>query len=87
MLCRGTMSEERFTLAVERFERAIARAEKAGRALEDIAGAEVSARESLQTELDRLDARHRRLRASAASAIEQLDSLITPQNAMEPNDG
>ena len=81
-----SMSEDRLALALDRMEHALARVATASAGLAQTAAAEIQLRESLQAQLDRLDARHRRLRASAASAIEQLDGLIAP-GAAEAQDG
>jgi chromosome segregation ATPase len=86
-----SMSEERLALALDRLESALARLDAAGAALQEGAVREAAARESLQAQLANLDARHRRLRASAATAIEQIDGLIAPGDgaaaAAEAKDG
>jgi len=81
---RRSMSEERLALALDQLESALARLEAAGGALAEGAAREAGARESLQASFDNLDARHRRLRASAATAIEQIDGLIAPTDADTP---
>lgn len=74
-------------MALDRLEQALARVEEAGADLDQVADRHAAARESLQARLDGLDARHRRLRASAASAIEQLDGLIAPSATAETQGG
>ena len=78
------MSDDRLSMALDRLEQALARVEEAGADLDEIADRDARARNSLQSRLDGLDARHRRLRASAAAAIEQLDGLIAPAAAEAP---
>ena len=76
-----SMSDDRLSVALDRLEQALARVEEAGADLDLVAGTQAAARESLQARLDALDARHRKLRTSAAAAIEQLDGLIAPAEA------
>jgi hypothetical protein len=72
----GPMADERMIKALERLEQALLRAEAAGAAAEQTGAAAASARESLREQLAGLEARHERLRASAESAVAQLDGLI-----------
>jgi phage shock protein A len=82
----GPMADERMIRALGRLEQALLRAEAAGAAAEESGAAATAARESLQSELARLETRHERLRASAASAVTQLDGLIAA-TPVETNGG
>ena len=81
------MSDDRLSLALDRLKRALDRVEQAGAALEQEGAHERKAAESLRAEIEDLEQRHLRLRASAASAIEQLDNLIAPARRAEAHHG
>lgn len=81
------MSEHRMIRALGLLEQALIRAETSGAALEAATAAGAAARDTLRSELDRLEARHKRLRASAESAIARIDGLIAPFEGEETAGG